>query len=119
MMTANAYSCELRYWMHQNPSHCALGHQNMNVDNAYFWRDESGDLQCGVFDWGGLGSGSIGVKLWWWFYCSDYEVFRDHIQNFIKTYVDTLKEYGGGVALDSEELFQMTVISAIQQMAGL
>jgi hypothetical protein len=30
----------------------AMCHYNANVDNAWFWRDHSGVLQCGFLDWG-------------------------------------------------------------------
>lgn len=32
----------------------ALGHWNMNLDNAWFWRDRDGLLQVGQLDWGGV-----------------------------------------------------------------
>lgn len=32
----------------------ALGHWNMNLDNAWFWRDRDGVLQAGQLDWGGV-----------------------------------------------------------------
>mmetsp|Transcript_95623 Transcript_95623/g.214081 ORF Transcript_95623/g.214081 Transcript_95623/m.214081 type:complete len:727 (+) Transcript_95623:113-2293(+) len=30
-------------------------HANLQADNAYFWRDEYGDLDCGCLDWGAFG----------------------------------------------------------------
>lgn len=32
----------------------ALGHWNMNLDNAWFWRDGDGVFQAGQLDWGGV-----------------------------------------------------------------
>eukprot|EP00415_Alexandrium_ostenfeldii_P003306 UN3306 len=76
MTTLSAYSAELNYWKFQDLDYVALGHMNLNVDNAYFWRDDSGKLDCGVFDWGNMGQGCMGHKLWWWVYCRDYEPFK-------------------------------------------
>jgi hypothetical protein len=36
-----------------------LCHINLNVDNAWFWRDGSGQLQAGLLDWGGVGQASL------------------------------------------------------------
>ena len=59
MMLANAYQKELMYWKLQDIDYVALGHQNLNVDNAYFWRDDKDVLDCGIFDLGGL---TVGYK---------------------------------------------------------
>ncbi|CAE7560453.1 CPK2, partial [Symbiodinium necroappetens] len=44
MMTFQAYAREIDYWKHLDHDFIALGHANLNVDNAYFWRDEHGKL---------------------------------------------------------------------------
>jgi len=118
MLKVNAYAAEINYSMHSNPDYTALGHLNLNVDNAYFWRDDAGKLDCGVFDWGGLGLASCGSKLWWWYYCMDYADFKRSITGLLETYVETYKEHSG-LVLDKDELYVMVILSAIQQMAGL
>merc|ERR1719203_412655 len=94
-MTVNAYNCELNYWMHMNNDITALGHMNLNVDNAYFWRDDDGVLDCGVFDWGGMGSSSYGSKLWWWYYCMDFEVFKKHLSKMLDAFCKEYRASGG------------------------
>mmetsp|Transcript_15586 Transcript_15586/g.33074 ORF Transcript_15586/g.33074 Transcript_15586/m.33074 type:complete len:631 (-) Transcript_15586:164-2056(-) len=118
MMTVNAYSAEINYWMHMNPDITALGHMNLNVDNAYFWRDGEGKLDCGVFDWGGMGTSSYGSKLWWWYYCMDYEVFKKNLSKFLKAFAEAYEE-AGGPKVDPKEMEPMVIMAAIQQMAGL
>merc|ERR1711988_479311 len=95
MMKVNAYTAEMNYWMHMNHDYTALGHMNLNVDNAYFWRDTDGQLDCGVFDWGGMGSSSYGGKLWWWYYCMDYDVFAKSITKFLETFCEDYQAAGG------------------------
>ncbi|CAE7882202.1 CPK2, partial [Symbiodinium microadriaticum] len=56
MMTFVAYTKEIDYWKHLDADYIALTHANLNVDNAYFWRDDQGQLDCGVLDWGGFGA---------------------------------------------------------------
>jgi hypothetical protein len=118
MLKVNAYVAEMNYWMHINPDYTSLGHLNLNVDNAYFWRDNEGKLDCGVFDWGGLGLASCGSKLWWWYYCMDYADFKTNIKSLLETYVATYKEHSG-LQLDKDELYEMVIISGIMQMSGL
>ena len=47
------------------------------VDNGYFWRNATGELELGVFDWGSMGSKSLGFKMWWWMYCQDFEAEKN------------------------------------------
>jgi len=118
MLKANAYAAEMNFWMHLNPDFTSLGHLNLNVDNAYFWRDEEGKLDCGVFDWGGLGLKSAGSQLWWWYYCMDYLDFQKNIKGLLEAYAATYKEHSG-LDLDKEDLYVMVILSAIAQLSGL
>lgn len=118
MMTLAAYSAELNFWKNSKPEFIALTHQNLNVDNAYFWRGEDGQLDLGVFDWGGMGASSLGHKLWWWVYCSDFETFQPNLDKFVDCFVTNYKECGGA-ALDKEDLRMMVIITAMEQMQGL
>lgn len=118
MLTLNAYREELNSWKHADSNYVAFTHQNMNVDNAYFWRNDEGGLELGVFDWGGMGSFCVGHKLWWWLYCSDYAVFKNNLSLFIETFMTAYAEYGGPV-LDPDTLKSMVLITAMEQMLGL
>jgi len=118
LMTQNAYKAELTYWRHSDPDFIAFTHQNMNVDNAYFWRDADGKLDLGVFDWSNLGSRSLGYKLWWWLYCGEYEQLTANIDSYIDTLVSSYHEHGGPL-LDKAEVRKQFIVTAIEQMQGL
>jgi len=118
MSTLAAYSAEVNYWKFKDYDYVALGHMNLNVDNAYFWRDESGKLDCGVFDWGNMGQGCMGHKLWWWLYCRDYEPFKRQLSNDMKLFIDCYHSAGGPM-LDKKKLEQMVILTAMEQMHGL
>jgi len=118
IMTLCAYSSEINFWKFSNYDYVALGHMNLNVDNAYFWRNAEGQLDCGVFDWGNMGAGCMGHKLWWWFYCRDYEPFKRNLGKDLDLFIECYKS-GGGPALDKGTMEMMIIITALEQMVGL
>jgi len=118
LMTLSAYTAEINYWKYSDYDYVALGHMNLNVDNAYFWRDEKGQLDCGVFDWGMMGTGCMGHKLWWWMYCRDFDPWKRNMANDLKTFCDNYAA-AGGPTLDKKKLEQMIMVTAMEQMHGL
>jgi len=118
MMTLNAYQAEIQFWKHMDDDYIAISHTNMNVDNAYFWRDEKGKLCCGAFDFGNFGNTCLGQKLWWWIYCSDYDNLKKNLMTYIQVFIDTLHEHGGPL-LDKDKLHMMVILSGMEQMGGL
>jgi len=118
MMTLAAYSAELAWWRNSNPDYVALTHQNLNVDNAYFWRDDAGKLELGIFDWGGMSASSIGHKMWWWVYCIDFDSFQPNLDAYIECFVTEYKA-AGGPEIDANVMRMMTILSALEQMLGL
>ena len=79
MMLANAYSSELSYWKNMDSDYVSLGHQNLNVDNAYFWRDDRDKLDCGLVDFGGFAVSNMCHKIWWLLNMADFDqVSSDH-----------------------------------------
>lgn len=119
LMKLNAYVAECQYFFHHNDDYVALTHGNMNVDNAYFWRDEKGEMDLGVFDWGGMGARSLGHKLWWWLYCGDFDNLNANMDKYLECMVDTYFEYSEGLKLDKEVLRMMFILAALSQMFGL
>lgn len=54
---------EVVAYLNSDPDYVALCHPNLNVDNAWYWRDETGALQVGLIDWGSAGQISIAQAL--------------------------------------------------------
>ncbi|RAV14689.1 hypothetical protein DQP55_08800 [Mycolicibacterium sp. GF69] len=42
----------------------ALCHWNANVDNAWFWRADDGELRCGLMDWGCVSRMNVSMAVW-------------------------------------------------------
>jgi len=118
LLTLNAYAAETSYWRHKNPDFIAMTHNNLNVDNAFWWRDEDGKLDIGLFDWGHMSARSIGFKIWWWVYCGDHDTLTANLDCYLQCFIETYHEYGGPL-LDKEELKTQLIITAMEQMLGL
>jgi len=90
-------------YLHQDIDYTGLCHPNLNIDNAWFWRDEAGALQVGLLDWGGAGQMSIAQALSGMLMMPDPDIYlrlrREVIETFIAEYATR-----GGVKLDAAEL---------------
>lgn len=115
MMTANAYAAEIAYWKHSDPDYVSLGHQNLNMDNAYFWRDSHGHLDCGVFDWGGFGSSSLSHRIYWCLNCSEFDVTAASLDEYLEVFAQEL-ESQGGPRLSISVLKMGVIITALENM---
>jgi len=115
MMKRAAYHAEIDYWKHSHPDYVALGHVNLNVDNAYFWRDAGGKLDCGVYDWGGFGSSCLGHKIYWMFNCSDFEQFSANLSEYLDVFIQTYRE-NGGPAIDKKVLEMHVLLTCLENM---
>ena len=81
----------------------SLVHWNANSDNAWYWRDETGTLQCGLFDWGGVGQHHLAMCLWGCLSSADQDLWHDHLDELLSFFV---AEYAasGGPQIDVAEL---------------
>jgi len=90
-------------YLHKNIDYTGLCHPNLNIDNAWFWRDEAGELQVGLLDWGGAGQMSIAQALSGMLMMPDPDIYlalrRDVVDTFVKEYARL-----GGLKLDADEL---------------
>ena len=58
-----AHKDEVLAYLLADVDYTGLCHINLNVDNAWFWRDEAGQLHAGLLDWGGAGQASLAQAL--------------------------------------------------------
>uniref|UniRef100_A0A7S2M2B3 Aminoglycoside phosphotransferase domain-containing protein n=1 Tax=Zooxanthella nutricula TaxID=1333877 RepID=A0A7S2M2B3_9DINO len=110
-----SYSAEIEYWKHSDPNYVALGHQNLNMDNAYFWRTSEGALDCGIFDFGGFSSSSVAHRIWWGLNCAEFEQIKANLQGYIEAFVALYQDYGGP-PLDAGLVRMMAVLTALQNL---
>lgn len=81
----------------------ALSHWNANIDNAWFWRDAGGELQCGLLDWGNTQVMNMGVALAGSLMAAEPEFLVAELENLVALYAAEFRS-GCGEALQTDEL---------------
>lgn len=79
-----------------DPNYGGFTHQNMNTDNAMFWRDEAGRVCSGFIDWGRFKRDNFARALSSGYMCCDLcEVVQLSDEAWIRSFIDALAESGG------------------------
>lgn len=86
---------QVMHFLHADPDFIALCHWNANIDNAWFWRDEAGALQCGLFDWGGVRQFNLCYALWGCLLGAQRYVWDDHFDELLSFFLAELRDNGG------------------------
>lgn len=73
----------------------ALCHWNANIDNAWFWRDAAGTLQCGLMDWGHAGQMNVAFSLWGCLSAAGLDIWNEHLEELLALFICELAENGG------------------------
>lgn len=77
-------------------NYVGLTHQNMNIDNAFFWRAENGEVESGFIDWGRFRNDNYASAMMNGFGCCDLPEFmvecdRKLLQYFCDVYAEEHK----------------------------
>jgi len=73
-----------------------LTHGNLQIDNAYFIRDEQNELQVGMLDWGATSCGPfIGAVQGGCISGAQVEVYIEHRDAFLQAALDSYEAHGG------------------------
>jgi hypothetical protein len=90
-------------YLHAEVDYTGLCHPNLNIDNAWYWRDASGALQVGLIDWGGAGQMSIAQAICGMLMMPDPDMYLELRRDVMATFI---AEYAakGGLLLDADEL---------------
>lgn len=93
----------IKQYLYANPDYVALTHFNTHIDNAWFWRDASGVLQCGLLDWQRARPMNLGAALWGGLCGANPDLWEHHLDGLVALFIDELRAHGGP-ALDHDEL---------------
>merc|ERR1712032_60240 len=86
-----------------NSDWVAANHSNMQADNAFFWRDEYGEMSAGGIDWAGFLRSPFCVRFLGCTGGMEADLLLGHIETIFGCYVD---EYArcGGPSLEPKEV---------------
>lgn len=113
------YQAAIRQFLCSKPEFMALCHWNANVDNAWFWRDAQGELQCGLLDWGHVSQMNIAMALWGSLSGAELELWDHHLDELLALFAAELRNCGTPI-LDTRELtFHLDLYIALMGLAWL
>jgi len=93
----------IKRFLQSNSDLIALCHWNAHIDNAWFWRDDSGELQCGLIDWGRVRQMNVAYALWGCLSGASLDIWERHLPSLLELFVRELHQHGGP-RLDVQEL---------------
>jgi hypothetical protein len=88
--------CEdgIRRYLNTQSDYVALCHWNLNIDNAWFWRDETG-LHAGLLDWGSVAQMNLGGALYGVVCASEADFVESAMPALIDLFARTYRDSGG------------------------
>ena len=98
-----AHKDDLLAYLHDKVDYTGMCHPNLNIDNAWFWRNAGGTLQAGLFDWAGAGQMSIAQAMSGMLMMQIPEKHISIVADVHRTYIDEYHRLGGP-RLDFDEL---------------
>jgi hypothetical protein len=89
------HEAQVRRFLHADSRFIALTHWNTNLDNAWFWRDAAGVLQCGLLDWGMVRQMNLGYGLWGGLSAADGAMLAAHLDDLLALFAHEYAAHGG------------------------
>lgn len=81
--------------LHSTGDQVALCHWNANVDNAWFWTDPDGRMDCGLMDWGCVSVMNVAMALWGSLCSAETELWRQHTDELLTHFTAEYRGAGG------------------------
>ncbi len=91
------------------PEMIALCHWNAHVDNAWFWRNDDGQIECGLLDWANVSQMNLAMAIWGCLSGAEIEIWDEHLEELLTLFAQEF-EICGGPRLDLEELRKHLVV---------
>jgi hypothetical protein len=118
-LTVLRYEQAIKRYLYRERDYVALSHFNSNIDNAWFWRDAAGVLQCGLFDWQRARQMNLGYALWGGLCGAGFQIWEQHLEHLLRQFAGELHA-AGGPQLDVRELgWHLDLYTATIGLAGL
>ena len=108
----------VRRFLHADPDYVALLHWNGHIDNAWFHRDATGTLQCGLMDWGMARQMNLGVALWGSLSGAGHALVREQCDALLAHFAERYHA-AGGPQLDPARLDRHFALSVMLLMLSM
>jgi len=109
----------IKRYMHADPDYIALSHFNANIDNAWFWRDSGGVLNCGLLDWQRARQMNVAYALWGGLCGGSLEIWDRHLDGLLALFTYELHAHGGPRLDVAEVRLHLGLYAATMVLAGL
>ena len=93
----------IKQFLNSNQGLITLCHWNANIDNAWFFRNERGQVACGLMDWGHVSQMNIAMSLWGALSGAEISLWDEHFDTLLELFDAQFRECGGP-AIDTKEL---------------
>jgi hypothetical protein len=93
----------IKQFLYSKPEFIALCHWNANIDNAWFWRNARGEIECGLFDWGRADQMNVALAIYGCLSGAEPELWNYHLDALLALFVDEFARCGAAL-LDPDEL---------------
>ena len=109
----------VRELLASEPAFIALCHWNANVDNAWFWREGAGPIECGLMDWGHVSQMNVAMALWGCLSGAETGLWDNHLGELLDLFASEFRN-SGGPALDVDQLgAHLAAYAALMGLAWL
>jgi hypothetical protein len=89
------HEAAIRRYLQGQSDLIALCHWNAQIDNAWFWRDSVGELQCGLMDWGRVSQMNVAFSIWGCLSGAPQAVWDRHLDELLRLFTQELEQRGG------------------------
>jgi hypothetical protein len=113
------HEADVKRFLHADGDFIALNHFNAHIDNAWFWRDAEGVLQCGLLDWQRARQMNMAYALWGGLCGASLEIWDQHLDELLTLFIDELHGHGGPVLDRAELTLHLHLYAAMIGLAGL
>mmetsp|Transcript_130113 Transcript_130113/g.277987 ORF Transcript_130113/g.277987 Transcript_130113/m.277987 type:complete len:700 (-) Transcript_130113:57-2156(-) len=117
-MEAAYYSWEMTTFTNVDPVFTSLVHSNLAADNAWYWKDDKGVMQCGLLDFGGSGFQNIATNMQMSWTMGEPAMLKAHFDDLGSAFVDGVRSCDGPASI-TYEYFQECVNLSFARTSAL
>jgi hypothetical protein len=109
----------IKRYLYSQRDYIALCHWNANIDNAWFWRNERSEVECGLMDWGRVGQMNVALALWGGLSAAEKTLWDEHLDDLLALFVAEYRAAGGPAIEVAELKCQLDLFVAMLALSWL